>query len=515
MRKYEARRSEKRKSKQVAEFGDFQTPVNLAIQVCQLLSRKGIHPNSLIEPTCGIGNFLFTALAQFPSVKQGIGLDINPNYVNSVLSTLRERCYASKIKIVQNSFFHVDWETILKDLPEPLLVIGNPPWVTNAELGSLGSSNLPKKTNFQNHHGLDAVTGKSNFDISEWMLIKMLEWLNRRRATMAMLCKTAVARKVLQYAWENNISLEKAEIYLIDATTFFGAAVDACLLVCSLAPLSHNHDCMIFNHLSEEQPAHVFGLRDGRLVADVVVYERWKHLEGKELYEWHSGIKHDCTKVMELSREGSRYQSSLGELLDLEDDYLYPMLKSSEVAKGSIDKPTRWMLVTQRSIGEDTEPIKLKAPKTWQYLVSHADLLDRRASSIYQNRPRFSVFGVGDYSFAPWKVAISGFYKKLQFTVIPSFLGKPIVLDDTVYFIACQSEEEACYLASLLNSAVACEFFSAFIFWDAKRPITIEILRRLDLLSLARELGTENIMIHYLSQNSKSQTPYDSATSSI
>ena len=104
------------------------------------------------------------------------------------------------------------------------------------------------------------------------------------------------------------------------------------------------------------------------------------------------------------------------------------------------------------------------------------------------------MFGVGDYTFSPWKVAISGFYKKLQFAVIPEFLGKPVVLDDTCYFVPCLNEEEACYVASLLNSEPAREFFSAFIFWDAKRPITIETLRRLDLAAVASELGSDKMM---------------------
>jgi hypothetical protein len=58
------------------------------------------------------------------------------------------------------------------------------------------------------------------------------------------------------------------------------------------------------------------------------------------------------------------------------------------------------------------------------------------------------------------------------------------VFDDTIYFLACQSRQEAELLASLLNSAPAREFYSAFIFWDSKRPITVDVLRRLDLRKL-------------------------------
>jgi hypothetical protein len=101
------------------------------------------------------------------------------------------------------------------------------------------------------------------------------------------------------------------------------------------------------------------------------------------------------------------------------------------------------------------------------------------------------VFGVGDYSFAPWKVAISGFYKKLTFVPIGPFKGRPTVLDDTSYFLPFETEEQAEFSASLLNSAEAQEFYGAFVFWDSKRPVTVDLLRRLDLRKLAKELALE------------------------
>jgi hypothetical protein len=64
-----------------------------------------------------------------------------------------------------------------------------------------------------------------------------------------------------------------------------------------------------------------------------------------------------------------------------------------------------------------------------------------------------------------------------------------VVFDDTCYFLACSSGEEATVLADLLNSDLASEFFHAFVFWDAKRPITVELLDRLDLAALAAERG--------------------------
>jgi hypothetical protein len=471
------------------EFGDFQTPLQLAADVCRFLSGRGIAPASVVEPTCGLGNFILSARDQFPAATC-LGVEINRAHINALKASLGDGRGGAEVRLLHQSFFDVDWRTTFRDLAEPILVLGNPPWVTNSRLGALGSANLPQKTNFQGHVGLDAITGKSNFDISEWMIIRLLESLAGRRAWLAMLCKTAVARKALLHAWKNGLPIEWTEIRAFDATAFFGAAVDACLLVCSLSAVGASKDCGVFADLAAEKPSNVVGWRGGQLVADVLAYQRWKHLGGESPYQWRSGVKHDCSKVMELRKETQGFRNGLGELADLERDYVFPMLKSSELANGHIDDPVRWMLVPQRAVGDDTGAIERKAPKTWRYLLQHGEALDRRGSSIYRNRPRFSVFGIGDYTFAPWKVCISGFYKRLKFTAVGTSQGKPTVLDDTAYFVACQSEPEARRVVSLLNSDIAREFYSAFIFWDAKRPITVELLRKLDFMALSREMNS-------------------------
>ncbi len=491
----------------IKEFGDFQTPLELAQRTCALLADRGLRPASVLEPTCGVGNFILAALDRFPETKKVLGVEINGTYVAQLAAALQNRSDAEKVQVIQTSFFDADWAILTAGLPQPILVLGNPPWVTNANLGALGSGNLPKKSNFQNHTGMDAMTGKSNFDISEWMLIKLLERLEGRRATIAMLCKTAVARKVLSHAWQHRLLVGQSEMHVIDAATSFGAAVDACLLICHLGSSQRHCDCRVFARLGDEHAAATIGYHDDQLVADIELYNRWKHLGGREVYRWRSGIKHDCSKVMELRRVGDRYINGYGESVDLEEEYLFPMLKGSKLANGQTERLHRWMIVPQRSVGDDTDALRARAPKTWDYLEKHGSALDRRASSIYRKRPRFSVFGVGDYAFSPWKVAIPGLYKTIRFAAIGNVSAKPIVFDDTCYFVPCQTQEEAEYIASLLNSSAAREFLSALIFWDAKRPITIDVLRRLDLTALARALGSQERIDAYLAQRATRLSP--------
>lgn len=469
------------KDEKVKEFGDFQTPRELAFEVCLLLSRLHIQPQSIIEPTCGLGNFIQAARKIFFS-SEIYGFDVSPKYVESVKDKFGKD---EKITVAQADFFETDWSKFLEKLPKPILILGNPPWVTNSQLSVLESKNIPQKENFQNFTGLDAMTGKSNFDISEWMLIRLLESLDKQDARLAMLCKTSVARKILKYAWKKNIHLKNSAIYRIETEKFFNASVDSCLLFCEFSKSEQSKTAKIYENLTDENSSQEIGYKNNELIASIDLYEKWKCLNGGSEIKWRSGIKHDCSKVMELTKLVGKYKNNLGEIFELEDNFLFPMLKSSDIANGKLE-PRRWMLVTQKDVKDNTSQIARIAPKTWNYLVSHAEFLDKRGSSIYKKRSQFAVFGIGKYSFAPWKVAISGFYKKLKFNVVGSYENKPIVLDDTCYFLPFETKVEANKICDLLNSKAGQEFFRAFIFWDAKRPITVEILQKLNILELER-----------------------------
>lgn len=480
------------KKRSKVEFGDFQTPLWLCQQVCQLLAERGVEPAAILEPTCGVGGFVQTAVSQFPQAQNIVGVDINPNYIETARWKLN-----GKVEFSVGDFFTFDWKALLEGLPEPLLIVGNPPWVTNSELAVLNSDNVPEKRNFQNRSGIAALTGASNFDISEWMLLRMVEWLQKRQGVLAMLCKTAVARKILTDIWQN--PLGKTAIYQIDAAVAFKVNVDACLFVYDNRQPDSTATCSVYDGLVTQNLVGEIGYGNGRLLANTHFYEQWQHLERQDdsPYQWRSGIKHDCAKVMELQVVDEVYLNKLGETHWLEGTHLYPMLKSSDIATISRPVPSRWMLVTQQKVGEETRTIQLTAPSTWRYLQKYSVLLDKRKSSIYRNQPRFAIFGVGDYSFSPWKVAISGLYKQLHFAVIAPFMGKPVVLDDTCYFLACQCREEAELIAELLNSEVARQFYQSFVFWDAKRPITAKILQQLDLFALAQVLGQEEMLTDF------------------
>jgi len=469
------------------EFGDFQTPLNLAWDVCTVVRRTGFQPRSVLEPTCGRGTFLQAAVSEFPCASRVLGFERDPRYVELARAAVEACPHEAQVEVIAADFFSTNWKQVIDSLPDPILVIGNPPWVTNATLGGLGSRNLPVKSNIDNLRGIEAITGRSNFDISEWMLRESIQWLASRTGVLAVLCKTAVARKVLAFAWSRDIPMESTSIFRIDAKTHFGASVDACLLLVRTRPGGDTRKCEDYDSLSASQARRTFGFRQGELVADVKLFERWKSLYRTGLNGWRSGVKHDCSRVFELEPMAGGFQNGLREHIDIELEVVFPLMKSSDLAAGRASR--KWLLMPQRSMTESPNRLQTVAPRTWGYLVQHQQLLERRGSSIYRNRPQFTVFGVGPYSFSPWKVAISGLYKKLDFRCVGPVGTKPVVFDDTCYFFPCDSEEQASVLHRLVTSDVATEFWTGLVFWDCKRPITARLLNALDLAKLARAIG--------------------------
>ena len=480
------------------QFGDFQTPIDLACQVTRFLSANGVSPTAVVEPTCGVGNFLVASMRTFGGGIPHYGFDINPGHVGTAKDVLAGQgggCY----ELACENFYDKDWPAFFRSLPDGLLIVGNPPWVTNAALGSLRSNNLPEKRNFQGHRGFAAKTGKANFDISEWMLIKLLESLRDRQAALAMLCKTATARRVLRHAWKHGFDLRDASLHGMDAKQFFGASVDACLFVARTGGTNHRQTARVYADFRFTNPLATLGIHRGELIADVEAFKNVEDIDGIEYRKWRSGVKHDAARVMEFKPAGNAWVNGFGERHCLESAHLFPLLKSSDLANDRL-QPSKYVLLTQRQVTDETSGIALNAPKTWCYLLAHGDALDRRRSSIYARRPRFAVFGVGPYTFSPWKVAISGLYKNPVFRVVGSVNDTPIVLDDTCYFMPCKTGEEATFFCWLLNSNVAKTFIRSLVFFDAKRPITIDVLKRIDLKKLAARLNAEAKAAAYLSR---------------
>lgn len=447
------------------EFGDYQTPVDFCDQVCDYLVSSGIvgEPYAILEPTCGIGNFLQSASKKFPC-KHVFGVEINAEYVDEA------RQSAPAATVINTNIFDFDARAMCKE--DDILVIGNPPWATNSNL----NYNLPKKINFKGLRGIDAVTGSSNFDICEYIILQLLDQYRETNSTICMLCKTSVARNVILEIARNEVPYQKIQMLNFNSNKVFGISAAACVFIIKLSanPTYSNEVVCEVKNFDTLDSIDTLRVSEGVLRSTAVVSD----LEGKCQMVWRQGVKHDCGKVMELDRKGDTLFNKLKSVVSIEPDLVYPLVKSSHFKKPVITEFSKSVIVTQRKPRQDTSYIQQDYPLTWAYLQKHIDQFNNRKSVIYANSPAFSMFGIGDYSYAPYKVGLSGFYKKPLFALLHS--TKPVMTDDTTYFLPFDDYDTAYCMMLLLNSRPVQQFLLSIAFLDNKRPYTVKLLSRLD-----------------------------------
>lgn len=477
-----------------AEYGDFQTNSNLANKITLHLSSKAIAPEVVIEPTCGKGNFIIASLRNFKNIKNIFGVEIYKPYVWETKFNIVDFFLSNpnsnkpEISIVHCNVFDFDFKEIAKKhSTNEILIIGNPPWVTNSKLGSLNSNNLPKKTNFKNHSGLDAMTGKGNFDIAEFITLTMIETFQNMKGNLLLLVKNSVIKNIVFDQNKNRYKISAIEKHCIDSKKEFNVSVEAALFYCKLNT-PPTFECTEFDFYNNQKSQLKFGWLNDKFVSNIDTYIHTKEIDGECPFVWRQGLKHDCSIVMELDKVNGHYVNGLNEEVKLEDGLVYGILKSSDLKNTVINQTRKFTIVTQKKVGQETKYIKNEYPKTYQYLTQHQANFEARKSSIYNNKPLFSIFGIGDYSFKPFKVAISGLYKTFHFTLILPQDNKPVMLDDTCYLIGFDKLEFAVYALILLNSDTTVRFLQSVTFPDAKRTFTKDVLMRINLLELAKQI---------------------------
>ena len=489
----------KAKAVSVKEYGDFQTPSNLCNSICSIIKNDNFEPTILVEPSCGKGNFIVSALEMFPTIKIVLAIEVQEFYKDELLDNLAlSSIDLSKIKIVfiLSSFFAIDFKSIFEKNnidpnKEQFLILGNPPWVTNSFLGTITSNNIPIKSNkVSKLKSLDALTGKSNFDISETFITVLFNNFIDKEFILALVCKTATSQSLLKNRYVN-AGRFSYHSFLFDAKKHFGISATANVFVIKKSKKNDEQElyCSVFNLDSPKLQLYNYGYTKSNFVSNIDLYNTCNDLEGEFPYQWRQGVKHDASSILILEKlDSGLYKNKLNKIIELEDDLIFPFLNSSDIKKPIIQNSRFYILLTQQRLGEDSRDKSLLYPKCWNYLQSNAQYFAKRKSKIYTNQDKFSIFGIGDYSFKPYKIVVSGFYKKLSFSLTLQIENKPVMVDDTCYTLSFDSIAEAILVWILLNSSNSKEFFRSITFLESKRPYTKDSLRRLHLRKLISKL---------------------------
>ncbi len=499
-----------------ADLGDFQTPSHLTDKICNFLVEKDFIPEVILEPTCGSGEFIVSAIKCFPKLKYIYCVEIQPEYEKLFKLNLLKLSFDQKINSViefhrDNIFTHIfskSFLDLLKSDKKKFLILGNPPWITNSQLSILNSFNLPSKFNIKKTKGIDAITGSSNFDISEFIITDLIQQFSFREGQIAMLCKTTVVKNLLKDMDKLGLKLSNIQNFSLDSNKEFNISADAALFHAQFGTKTSDF-CTLFSFYTPTEVIKKYGWVKDKFVSNIEKYDKYKELDGISVFEWRQGVKHDATKVMILktNKVGSLL-NGFNEIVEIEEVLLYPFLKGSSLRELAIKTTQYKIILTQTSLNQDTTYIKDKYPKTWSYLNSYSEKLNGRKSQIYKNSNKFSIFGIGDYSFKPFKIGIAGLYKEPIFSLILPIDNKSIMLDDTCYQLAFERFEMAFFTWILLNFDITKEFLNSIVFLDAKRPYTKKILMRINFSQLIR-LTTYQELKKFYDKELMSAFPYD------
>ena len=477
------KKEEEMTSNSKKEYGDYQTPQYFANKVVKYVKEKlEYEPDLIIEPTCGVGNFI-KACRKYYSTAPIVGIDINKEYLNEIGAI-------NNLQLYHGNIFDLDFNRIKIDEDTKYLIIGNPPWVTNTRLSKYESDNIPEKNNYKHLEYFDAITGESNFDISEHIILSVIDDFNKSNAAIVFLCKYSVACNIFKHLSQNKIRLANIRIIKFDSMKVFKADTTSCILIMEFNDEGKLINTCNVSNMDNPKENYKIGVIEDKFYSNT---DNMVDIDGICSFEWRQGIKHDCVKVMELKKVGDKYENKKDERVYLEENLLYPLLKSSNLKKPIVTDSNYSILLTQHRLKEDTSYIKDKYPLTWKYLDENRELFANRKSSIYRRCPEFSIFGIGNYAFRPYKVAISGFYKKGLFSLVYND-EKSMILDDTCYYVSFEDFDSAYITMLILNSNLVQNFLKSIVLIDSKRPYTKKVLKRIDISKTLKKITINDLI---------------------
>jgi len=195
-------------------------------------------------------------------------------------------------------------------------------------------------------------------------------------------------------------------------------------------------------------------------------------LIGKSYYTAKSGI---CTwlnsvywgKIIKLSNTSIQFENiyDVGKIkvkpvsMKIEFTLVYPLLRGREIKKW-FSSSNLYIIVSQdpkTRRGYERKWMETHTPRTLEYFyIFYNQLLKRSGYNKYlKGKEFYSIYNVGEYTFAPYKVCWAREDLNLRCAVITKKNDKIVTPDQTSQFIPFGDLREANYVCSLMNSSLA------------------------------------------------------------
>ena len=170
----------------------------------------------------------------------------------------------------------------------------------------------------------------------------------------------------------------------------------------------------------------------------------------------------------------------------IEPDLLYPLLRGRDVRRWRAE-PSAWIIMVQDPVkrkGIPEEELKARYPKTYLYLKRFEKELRQRAAYkryFKETDPFYSMFDVGDYTFAPWKVVwryIASDFISSVAEPADDYLGSKVIIpNEKLMLIGLDDRSEAHYLCAVCNSNISRFIVTRYVVSTQIAPHVLQNIR--------------------------------------
>ena len=151
----------------------------------------------------------------------------------------------------------------------------------------------------------------------------------------------------------------------------------------------------------------------------------------------------------------------------IEPDLVYPLLRGRDVQRWRA-KPSAAIILANRTdklAGIPETEMKRQYPKTYAYFKQFEGPLRQRSGYrkfFKPTDPFWSMYNVGPYTLAPWKVVWRDMGTDIQCAVVHEYDSAIILPEHHVMFVSLDESSEAYFLAGTLSSAPSRSVISAY-----------------------------------------------------
>ena len=400
------------------------------------------------------------------------------------------------------------WARIIKNAFAPNFmerfdyIVGNPPWVNWENLPDgyrKDSADLWSKHNLFPHKGYEAILGKAKDDISILMTYTAVDRYLKDSGKLGFLItqsvfKTAGAGQGFRrFTLGDGTPIKVLHVDdMVELQPFEGASNRTSLVVLQKGkpttyPVPYTYwqkagkgkigfDSKLEGVMSlvkrrkfVAEPVNEKDKTSAWLTGRPGALRAIKKVLGKSDYEAHAGVntgganavywleildrRPDGLVLVANITEGQKREVPKIAPTAIESDLLYPLLRGRDVKRWQA-QPSAWILMTHlpgmRLKAMPEKEMQLHYPKTWSYLKQFEAVLRSRAAYkryFRENAPFYSMFDVGDYTFAPYKVV----WARIASSIEASVIERNVVPQETLSIVVTKTTEEAHYLSAMLN----------------------------------------------------------------